>query len=897
MSHDPLATLEAWTSTPDRERPAILASLARALGMPWRAGRSRVGRHGLGELVHDALGQGFVVVPGGWLRMGFSVDDIFIGATLREDGGDHSPWGGTISRARPTRWVRIRPYLLAIAGLPPTKDSGATDGGSASVAYRDAVKAARREAEGDDARALAQDAADEADAAGADPAMLTVSLDQIDALIPAGFRLPTEAELEWAFREGGTTRWIGVAPDHRITAETRGAVLCGDLTNGFGLLGFRDVQNPCADGAGWYDGDSPTDQRARNADADGRIARWGHTYWQDDDAEMMGMHAAARSAPDEYGDTILRLAADLPLAADVAEPPEPLAEHDRTLAALTGDDTRARNDALVALGHLASGRGHDAAATVAAVIDVIPALAPPLRARMLRWLADVQVAGHFDETVREPERLRPAAFADRADSRAAIAAAAPAIARQLADDDPDVRSAAALALAFCPAAVVVAPALLGRLAVEDVAGVRAGILLALARLGAPLPAGRGGDPVSAAAIAIGTAFDGAPDLDGLIEATELGHTPHLAHGRGWLGNIAIGMIERLEDAGVQHRAALAIARRAERDDEPRLASTALRFAFGEATGGRPLRGDELSAGQRATIDAILELSDPGLAWHAHGLPATPTGRRRLLARSSGGPSDQLVRYDGHERTLAYALRDLQWRAAEGDAAASAARDALLATLSPVAWLGVFLDRGVHGLDQAIRGRAGWAEALPDAWELLPLIAAANEDRLAARAMVDQLVGNADRPRGHLELVRAVIATRAPSEPIAPALLAELDDAELGNAADVLACFPRADVEARLLAALAPSFERALAQDRWQIGVDSAVERWAAVLAVAPSAVAARQMLILGWASGQPASVREAVAAHGADPAIAAVLADYAALPEFTTWPRARAGLADFARRA
>ena len=63
----------------------------------------------------------------------------------------------------------------------------------------------------------------------------------------------------------------------------------------------------------------------------------------------------------------------------------------------------------------------------------------------------------------------------------------------------------------------------------------------------------------------------------------------------------------------------------------------------------------------------------------------------------------------------------------------------------------------------------------------------------------------------------------------------------------------------------------------------------------PSPRLARNLLLLGWASGQPAAVRAAVgAAGGHHAAIAEVLAQYDALPEFTSWPRARAVLPTYA---
>jgi hypothetical protein len=89
----------------------------------------------------------------------------------------------------------------------------------------------------------------------------------------------------------------------------------------------------------------------------------------------------------------------------------------------------------------------------------------------------------------------------------------------------------------------------------------------------------------------------------------------------------------------------------------------------------------------------------------------------------------------------------------------------------------------------------------------------------------------------------------------------------------------------------PLIAEALASDGWSIGVDTRIERLARTLAVAPSPQIVRWMLVLGWASGQPASVREVIGEHaGADPAIAAVLAEY---DDYTSWPRARAALAAF----
>ncbi len=98
-----VATVATWTATPEADRAEVLAALAQTLGAPWRAGRTSVGRVGLGELVHDGLGQGFVVVPGGWLRLGLSCDDLYAAARARDEGGARASWGGSPPPAKVRR--------------------------------------------------------------------------------------------------------------------------------------------------------------------------------------------------------------------------------------------------------------------------------------------------------------------------------------------------------------------------------------------------------------------------------------------------------------------------------------------------------------------------------------------------------------------------------------------------------------------------------------------------------------------------------------------------------------------------------------------------------------------------------------------------------------------------
>ncbi len=947
--------LAAWQAANDGDRVSVLVGLARRLGTGWRAGRTAVGRFGLGELLRRDLGLAFVVVPGGWLRMGFSADDLFVAARARVEIAPRPVWGRTVMAARPTRWVRIRPYLLAIAGVPPAPGEATSDGGRASQAYKDAVDAARGDkAEGPSAADLVKAyEGGPPDADAAEPAMRRIQMDELADMIPAGFRLPSEAEMEWALREGGTTRWIGVPGHVEVTAANRRDTLLGGLVNGFGLLGLRDLQNPCADGAVDYDVESPTDQRARATDREERIARWGHTYWQDDDGELIGMSTANRAAPDEYGDTIVRLAVDLPglttdedhgeaiadaepatadaepaqaeaeaadakpadadakpaepapepVAADAkpadadakpAEPapepaaavddapPGPLAEHALVLAALQGDDARRHLDALAALAHLAIGPGHDVGPTVTAMLEVLPSVAAGARAQVLTWLADVQVGGHHNFTIERPERKRRHELGeDRAACRAAVAAGASAIVAMLDDADPDVRSTATLALTFCvDAPTDVKTALARRLGRELEVGVQAALILALVRIGsgfrAPAP-----DPVVSAAIAIATAFDGPPSTEGLIAAAGLGQVPHLAFGRGQLGNVAIGILRKLGPE-VQADAAVEIATRAVGEQSRDLAGIACEMAFGSAVNNAPPRLiDELTSSQRRTVRQLAEL-EVSLDWAGFGLPPTVTGRRRFLAIDPDGPTDRFVTHGDRDVPLWYALRSRL--ASDGLEAAKADASRLLASMSAGDRLVVYLDRATHQLEDFLAGTS-----------FAGLLAAAAADRDAARATVDDLLAApASGPRGD-ELVRAIIATRRPGEDLAESLLREIGGDDLGHDLDVLRAFTPAAIARHLNAILQPLVDQALASNRWTLGIHDDLGRWASVLAIAPSPSATRRLLLLGWASGQPAHVRDAVgkAAKG-HASLATVLADYDRLPQFTSWPEARAAMPTFA---
>lgn len=390
-------------------------------------------------------------------------------------------------------------------------------------------------------------------------------------------------------------------------------------------------------------------------------------------------------------------------------------------AALSGAEAEARDAARAQLKELATGAvaAEDLGATVAAVIGALPAVEPRLRAELLVWLADVQVGGHDAQTTRPPERKRKDELPeDRAPARAAVAEHAAAIIALLPDPDPDVRSAAALALGFCTGIGAEAKqALAGRLSPEPEAGVDATIILALVRLGAGFRAPID-DPAVAAAIAIATAFDGPPNLDALIAASALGPVPHCAFGAGRLGEIA--------------------------------ATIAIEHAFAPADA--PKLYEDLDGKQRTVLEGVATTRAP-IAWRRLGLPATADGRRRFLFLDPAGPTDRFVPQGDAEVPLWFALHALEAKAARGDYI-DAERDALLEPLTAAERLLVYLDRDAYGV----------AAALPP-WTLDELLAAATADPDAARDAVDAYVAAPHAEPLGAEVERAIAATRA--TPAAP----------------------------------------------------------------------------------------------------------------------------------
>jgi len=776
----------------------VLAALAGALGEPWEVGSPRTGEHQLGTLFHAGIGLPFIVVPGGWLRMGFSVDDVYALAAARED-ESRLPWRG-IGSSRPSRWVRISPFLLAIDALPP--EGGEAYHARARAAYHDAVS----EVLGDEP--IEHGELDD------DPPVMTVEADSVDEYVPEGFRLPREAEMEWVFREGGKVRFTGVR-EPRLTAENRRGQL-RNLRNGFGLRGFADLQNITSDV--WSD-EHPS-----------RVARSAHTYWQDEDAEMIGIHAAYRYVPDEYGDSVVRLAFDLPGASDLdLGAAGELADHDACLKALRDGDPRAREDAFAAL-KLVRGDREDLGATIQAVLGLAADGVVPTE--LLTWLGDLEYDGPSD-----------------------------ALLPLLRHVDPSVRGAAVYALQRCTSAIA---AMKERLTSETAGGVRVGLALSLAVHGESVDAG--GDPLLAAAVAVGNAERGVLDCEALIGAISVPTLEHLAFAQGRLAEAALARLGGADDA-TRQRIAVIVARRAVELGDRGLAHTAAEFAF-----GAPERHPDPRAPQEAT-EAQREVAEVLIGANAidlepFGFPSGRVACLRWVGIVPPGVLEQEIVFEGRRLPLWCAMR--------------AAEDAgeIVATLGAVDRLLIEIEDDSYGVRSSGDLEALRAEAQQEDLE---------GARKAVRATLSAYVEHGQS--GYAHLVSTALAL-SPDEAPDPAWLRAVNDHNLEYLKKDLSRFPPEAILARVLPSLREDVREALASDGWSIGSASHAEGFAPLLSHAPSAELARLLLVLGWAGGQPASVRKKVGKHGKrDEAVQAVLAEYDTIPgDIQRWLAAREAL-------
>lgn len=168
----PLAELSVFEALDPAQRLALAAPLAESLGKDFRAYPSLVGAKGMVALDHVPTGICMIAIPGGSFDMGLTDEDA-------DESSDTLGATATLQRllmeveavATPVHRVVVAPFLLALAHLTSAQVAQLTGG------------------------AISVDALSPRDA-GRFPGQTS------------GFRLPSEAELEYVGREGGKLHFL-----------------------------------------------------------------------------------------------------------------------------------------------------------------------------------------------------------------------------------------------------------------------------------------------------------------------------------------------------------------------------------------------------------------------------------------------------------------------------------------------------------------------------------------------------------------------------------------------------------------------------------------------------------------------------------------------------------------
>jgi formylglycine-generating enzyme required for sulfatase activity len=274
MIKELLEDVTAFARLGIEERKSLGRSIAAALGDGWSADDPAEDLDAL-PLAHQPTGLSFVVVPGGAFEMGLTEDDL---AELRTTMGE--AWDDDIAaslerdaaRLRPVRRVQVRPFLVA-RGYLQAQEVERLSGGRFQGDY------CYRLGWGD-ARQLAAS---------------------------HGFRLASEAELEWLARDGGRSRFT-------LDAARKLEEIEGDselLRSRFGVLDLFETQWAEDDYHPSYEGAPDTSVPWMNGAGTGVARGLSRPEYVEEPHQITGLLAALRTNETQK-EACVRFARDLP---------------------------------------------------------------------------------------------------------------------------------------------------------------------------------------------------------------------------------------------------------------------------------------------------------------------------------------------------------------------------------------------------------------------------------------------------------------------------------------------------------------------------------------------------------------------------------------------------------